>query len=92
MKEKNNELQFLKNLKDNPDFKNYMGKVAYYITGIEQALHLRDFNIKEVDLGRIDGTYFMNVLAGGLLSVRFHHHSSPRSYGNPGLRSDSLYQ
>lgn len=32
--------------KINPDFKNYMGKVAYYITGIEQALHLRAFNIK----------------------------------------------
>ena len=32
--------------KINPDFKNYMGKVAYYITGIEEALHLRAFNIK----------------------------------------------
>lgn len=32
--------------KINPDFKNYMGKVAYYITGIEEALHLRDFNIR----------------------------------------------
>ena len=32
--------------KDKSDFKNYMGKVAYYITGIEEALHLRDFNIK----------------------------------------------
>ena len=32
--------------KINPDFKNYMGKVAYYITGIEEALHMRAFNIK----------------------------------------------
>ena len=32
--------------KINPDFKNYMGKVAYYITGIEETLHLRAFNIK----------------------------------------------
>ena len=32
--------------KINPDFKNYMGKVAYYLTGIEEALHLRAFNIK----------------------------------------------
>ena len=32
--------------KINPDFKNYMGKVAYYITGIDQALLLRAFNIK----------------------------------------------
>ena len=32
--------------KINPDFKNYMGKVAYYIAGIEEALHLRAFNIK----------------------------------------------
>lgn len=29
---------------------------------------IKDFNVKEVDLGRIDGTYFMNVLAGGLLA------------------------
>lgn len=32
--------------KINPDFKNYMGKVAYYIAGIEETLHLRVFNIK----------------------------------------------
>lgn len=32
--------------KINPDFKNYMGRVAYYITGIEEALHMRAFNIK----------------------------------------------
>lgn len=32
--------------KINPEFKNYMGKVSYYVTGIEQALHLRKFNIK----------------------------------------------
>jgi len=32
--------------KINTDFKNYMGKVAYYLTGIEEALHLRAFNIK----------------------------------------------
>ena len=32
--------------KINPDFKNYMGKVAYYIAGIEETLHLRAFNIK----------------------------------------------
>lgn len=32
--------------KINPDFKNYMGRVAYYIAGIEEALHLRAFNIK----------------------------------------------
>ena len=32
--------------KINPDFKNYMGKISYYIKGIEEALHLRKFNIK----------------------------------------------
>ena len=32
--------------KINPDFKNYMGKVSYYITGIEEALHLRKFNMR----------------------------------------------
>ncbi|CEI72818.1 MULTISPECIES: YegS/Rv2252/BmrU family lipid kinase [Romboutsia] len=31
--------------KINPELKNYMGKVSYYITGIEEALHLRKFNI-----------------------------------------------
>ncbi len=32
--------------KINPEFKNSMGKVSYYIKGIEEALHLRGFNIK----------------------------------------------
>ena len=32
--------------KINPEFKNYMGKVSYYIKGIEEALHFRKFNIK----------------------------------------------
>jgi len=32
--------------KINQDLKNYMGRIAYYITGIEEALHLRAFNIK----------------------------------------------
>ncbi|SCI11473.1 Diacylglycerol kinase [uncultured Clostridium sp.] len=31
--------------KINPDFKNSMGRVSYYIKGIEEALHLREFNI-----------------------------------------------
>ena len=34
--------------KINPDFKNSMGKVSYYIKGIEEALHLRKFNIKVI--------------------------------------------
>lgn len=32
--------------KINPDLKNYMGRVSYYITGIEEALHMRKFDIK----------------------------------------------
>lgn len=32
--------------KINPDFKNNLGKVSYYIKGIEEALNLRKFNIK----------------------------------------------
>lgn len=32
--------------KINPEFKNSMGKVSYYIKGIEEALHFRKFNIK----------------------------------------------
>lgn len=32
--------------KINPDLKNYMGKAAYYIAGIEETLHIRAFNIK----------------------------------------------
>lgn len=32
--------------KINPELKNYMGKVSYYITGIEEALHMKRFNIK----------------------------------------------
>lgn len=32
--------------KINSEFKNYMGKVSYYITGIEQALNLKKYNIK----------------------------------------------
>ena len=47
------------------DFANYLSLPQ----GIDEFCDLiRDFNIKEEDLGRIDGTYFMNVLAGGLLS------------------------
>ncbi len=34
--------------KINPDFKNSMGKVSYYIKGIEEALHLRKFNIRVI--------------------------------------------
>lgn len=32
--------------KINSEFKNYMGRVSYYITGIEQALNLKKYNIK----------------------------------------------
>ena len=32
--------------KINPDFKNSMGKVSYYIKGIEEALYLRKFHIE----------------------------------------------
>lgn len=32
--------------KINPDFKNYMGKISYYIKGIEEALYLRKFSIR----------------------------------------------
>ena len=32
--------------KINPDFKNSMGKVSYYIKGIEEALYMRKFNIE----------------------------------------------
>lgn len=31
--------------KINPDFKNSMGKVSYYLKGIEEALYMRKFNI-----------------------------------------------
>ena len=52
--------------KINPDFKNYMGKVAYYITGIEEALHLRDFNIrvKSEELEYKGKMYLMLVFNG----------------------------
>lgn len=47
------------------DFANYLSLPQ----GIDEFCDLiKEFNVKEVDLGRIDGTYFMNVLAGGLLS------------------------
>lgn len=47
------------------DFANYLSLPQE----VEEFCELiREFNVKEVDLGRIDGTYFMNVLAGGLLS------------------------
>ena len=32
--------------KINTEFKNSMGRVSYYIKGIEEALHLRGFNIR----------------------------------------------
>lgn len=32
--------------KINPDFKNSIGKVSYYLKGIEEALHMRKFNIE----------------------------------------------
>ncbi len=34
--------------KINPELKNYIGKVSYYMIGIEEALHMKRFNIKVV--------------------------------------------
>ncbi|MGL4912234.1 MAG: YegS/Rv2252/BmrU family lipid kinase [Romboutsia sp.] len=52
--------------KINPDFKNYMGKVSYYITGIEEALHLRKFDIrvtsKEV---KYEGNMYLMLIFNG---------------------------
>lgn len=52
--------------KINPDFKNSMGRVSYYIKGIEEALHLRGFNIsvKSKEVTYTGEMYLMLVFNG----------------------------
>ena len=59
--------------KINPEFKNYMGKVAYYITGIEQALHLRDFNIKvKSEEVEYEGKMYLMLVFNGKTAGNFN--------------------
>ncbi len=52
--------------KINPELKNYIGKVSYYITGIEQALHLRKFkiNVESKEVSYNGDMYLMLVFNG----------------------------
>lgn len=52
--------------KINPEFKNSMGRVSYYIKGIEEALHLRGFNInvKSEEIEYRGDMYLMLVFNG----------------------------
>ena len=52
--------------KINPEFKNYMGRISYYVTGIEEALHLRKFDIKvkSKEVEYIGDMYLMLVFNG----------------------------
>ena len=47
--------------KINTEFKNSMGRVSYYIKGIEEALHLRGFNIRVHSDGYIYWRYVSNA-------------------------------
>ncbi|MCR8744653.1 YegS/Rv2252/BmrU family lipid kinase [Romboutsia lituseburensis] len=52
--------------KINPDLKNYMGKVSYYITGIEEALHMRKFNIRVTsDEVKYEGDMYLMLVFNG---------------------------
>lgn len=52
--------------KINPDLKNYMGKVSYYIRGIEEALNLRKFNISvKSEEVRYDGDMYLMLVFNG---------------------------
>ncbi len=52
--------------KINPDLKNYMGRVSYYITGIEEALRLRKFkiNVHSEEVNYEGDMYLMLVFNG----------------------------
>lgn len=52
--------------KINTDLKNYMGRVSYYITGIEQALNLRKYSIKVTsDEINYDGDMYLMLIFNG---------------------------
>lgn len=52
--------------KINSDFKNYMGKVSYYITGIEEALNLRKYSINVVsDEVNYSGDMYLMLIFNG---------------------------
>lgn len=52
--------------KINPDFKNNLGKVSYYIKGIEEALNLRKFNIKVSSKERkYEGDMYLMLIFNG---------------------------
>lgn len=50
----------------NPDFKNSIGRVSYYIKGIEEALNMRKFNIKvESDEMNYSGDMYLMLIFNG---------------------------
>lgn len=52
--------------KINPEFKNSMGKVSYYLKGIEEALYMRKFSIKvESDEVEYDGDMYLMLIFNG---------------------------
>lgn len=52
--------------KINPDFKNKIGKVSYYLKGIEEALNMRRFNIKVTsDEVTYDGDMYLILIFNG---------------------------
>ncbi|CUO74621.1 YegS/Rv2252/BmrU family lipid kinase [Intestinibacter bartlettii] len=52
--------------KINPDFKNTIGKVSYYIKGIEEALNMRQFKIKVTsDEMNYDGDMYLMLVFNG---------------------------
>ncbi|MGL6106906.1 YegS/Rv2252/BmrU family lipid kinase [Romboutsia sp.] len=52
--------------KINPDLKNYMGKVSYYIRGIEEALRFRKFNIRvKSEEVTCDGDMYLMLIFNG---------------------------
>lgn len=52
--------------KINPDFKNNLGKVSYYIKGIEEAVNLRKFNIKVSSKERkYEGDMYLMLIFNG---------------------------
>lgn len=52
--------------KINPEFKNSMGKVSYYLKGIEEALYMRKFSIKvESDEVEYNGDMYLMLIFNG---------------------------
>ncbi len=52
--------------KINPEFKNTIGKVSYYLKGIEEALNMRKFNIKVTsDEITYDGEMYLMLIFNG---------------------------